>query len=489
MRDRQNKPYVAIYDFELLPYALGDVLTWNVQTALRCEELGRQQVDRFICMDARHPASIYQRNLVVAENCALFFNELFGAFGTHPLPGNIHLFNSRDQMIAALREIAQTDPVVATSLLDYENVLTKRDDEAALNSYFIKYVYSHETINNFYKKYGHIPLLGPSQGCKPDVTSLINQRFAGKRIVVIHPRMRRLDYGYGGEHTYQRDSDFVEWYEFIRRAEKKHPDVQFVVVGRLQEKPLELLRLPNVISLRMLGLGLGHELTLMLNADLFIGTSSGFAAMANFSTVPYFITKMNRKSCKAYGIKETDDRLPFAQPDQFLIYEPEAADLLMRLLETRLQHASRHSQLQILPRETRAHPDAFIKARPLGLHPNTTATRFYADDHYADQETAFLVWPKVEDAFEAFRHGEHAQAASTATRLKKTFPRLGSRLPHLNALIDGTAQPSATRSYLRQLKHFLMQLNVNSLPPFLRGTFVHRASRRAKQALLRYKPR
>ena len=59
--------------------------------------------------------------------------------------------------------------------------------------------------------------------------------------------------------------------------------MQFVVVGRLQEKPLELLRLPNVISLRTLGLGLGHELTLMLRCDLFIGTSSGFAAMANFS--------------------------------------------------------------------------------------------------------------------------------------------------------------------------------------------------------------
>ena len=70
--------YCAIYDFELLPYALGDVLTWNIQTALRCEEAGRDVVDAYVCLDRRYPASIYQRNLVVAENSPLYFNELFG---------------------------------------------------------------------------------------------------------------------------------------------------------------------------------------------------------------------------------------------------------------------------------------------------------------------------------------------------------------------------------------------------------------------------
>ena len=103
--------YCAIYDFELLPYALGDVLTWNIQTALRCEEAGRDVVDAYVCLDRRYPASIYQRNLVVAENSPLYFNELFGAFNTHPTLGNIHLFGSRDEMLDALRKVAQDDPV------------------------------------------------------------------------------------------------------------------------------------------------------------------------------------------------------------------------------------------------------------------------------------------------------------------------------------------------------------------------------------------
>jgi hypothetical protein len=169
---------------------------------------------------------------------------------------------------------------------------------------------------------------------------LIEERFAGKRIVAVHMRLRRVDAGYGGAETYARDSDFLEWHEFLREASTRHPDVQFVVLGRLQEKPLEMLRMPNVISLRTLGLGLGHELALMMHSDLFIGTSSGFAAMANFSAIPYFITQMNQNSCMAYGIEPGAERLPFAAERQVLVYEPETSDMLMRLLERGLYEVS-----------------------------------------------------------------------------------------------------------------------------------------------------
>lgn len=481
--------HIAIYDFELLPYALGDVLTWNIQTAIRCEDLGRTQVDMFICMDPRHPASIYQRNLVVSENCALFFNELLGAFGTHPMLGNLHLFGSRDEMISALRSRATTDDTVAQSVADYEKVLAARGDEFALNEYFIKYVYSHETINAFARKHRRIPLLEPSRGCVPDVTSLINQRFAGKHIVVIHPRLRRLDYGYGGEHTYTRDSDFIEWYDFIRQTGDKHPDVQFVVMGRLQEKPLELLRLPNVMSLRMLGMGLGHELTLMTEADLFIGTSSGFAAMANFSSVPYFITKMNPESCKAYQIENGAERLPFATPDQLLIYEPETTALLTRLLESRLHVPLRHGRTEATARNTALHPEAFEKSRSQGLHPNATTTRFRADEDAVDQETAFLIWPQIEDALEAFRKGEPLATTVRGERVKAMFPRLGQRLFHPDRVASAPARPSKLKRAAKAVKRRLVSINADTLPPFLRGTIAHRAIRRVKHTILGIRPR
>lgn len=426
--------YIGIYDFELMPYALGDVLTWNIQTAIRCEDFGRNKVDVFICMDERYPASIYQRGMITAQNCGLFFNELFGAFGTHPRLGGLHVFRDRDEMLAHLRAITQSDAANQYVLGDYERALASREDEAALNAYFTKYIYFHEAINGFADKHGRIPLLGPSPGSAPDIEGVLAHRLAGKRIVTIHVRLRRLDAGYGGDHTYTRDSDFVEWYEFLQWAMQEFPDVVFVVLGRLQEKPIEFLRLPNVFSLRTLGLGLGHELTLMLRSDLFIGTSSGFAALANFSALPYFITKMNAESCNAYRIPFGTDRLPFATDRQRLVYEAETTPMLMRLLG---------EGLASVPARTGAKPPlpvgsvdvrAWERERARWLHPGATTSRFYVDDEYADRETAYLVLPRIQAAVEALTAGDRPTATQIAARLRDCFPRVTARLPEFLAL-------------------------------------------------------
>src|SRR5258706_2818986 len=113
----------AIYDFELLPYALGDVLTWNVQTAITCEESGRSRVELHVCLDEGAPASPYQRDLVSSANSGLFFSELSGAFGTQPKPGTLRIWRRREQMLAHLRAAAGGDPLNAATLAQYEQVL------------------------------------------------------------------------------------------------------------------------------------------------------------------------------------------------------------------------------------------------------------------------------------------------------------------------------------------------------------------------------
>jgi hypothetical protein len=421
----------AIYDFELAPYALGDVLTWNVQSAVRCEELGRHQVDIFVCADERFPSSIFQRGLVTAENCALFFSDLFGAFGTHPRPGNLYRYRRREELVQRLRELASNDAANAHLLADYEHALANRHDDEVLIGYFARQVHSHERINDFAKRHGRIPLLRASAGCEPDVAGLVAKRFAGKRIVTIHVRLRSLDVGYGGEHTYGRDSDFLEWYEFLREAGTKYPDVQFIVLGRLQEKPLELLRLPNVLSLRPLGLGLGHELTLMLRSDLFMGTSSGFATMANFSEVPYFITKMTRESCKAYRIEYGAERLPFATNRQFLVYEPETRESLMRLLERGLEGVPPRGGAPSPVLDPTIDVRSWEWERSLWLHPGATTSRYFTNDAYREKETAFLLWPKLMEAQKEWRNGFEDRAWAILERIEANFSRVCEKFPEL----------------------------------------------------------
>jgi hypothetical protein len=461
-----GRTYSAVYDFGLFPFALGDVLTWNVQTAIRCEELGRERVDTYICVDEHQPPNLFQRDLITADNCGLFFNELFGAFGTHPKPGNVFLYRRREQMQQRLREALRGDAAnledladYGRALADYERALTTRGAGPALMiEYFTKSLHSHERINAYAAAHGGIPLLRPSMGCEPDVTGLLTKRFAGNRIVAIQMRQRRLDAGYGAEFTYWRDSDFLEWYEFLKEAGKTHPDVQFVVMGRLQEKPLELLRLPNVISLRTLGLGLGHELSLLLRSDLFIGTSSGFAALANFSEVPYFITRMNPEACRAFAIAPGSERLPFAGERQILVYEPETRDLLMRLLERGLQGVPPRSGTSGPPSDGVIDARSWEWEQSRWLQPGATTNRLFTDDCYSDKETAFLVWPRIKEANAAWRKGLKDRAWMLLHRLETCFPRMCERFPEFLRLRAKLAAERNEREVLTSCKANLKKL-------------------------------
>jgi hypothetical protein len=502
---------VAIYDFELFPYALGDVLTWNVRTAMRCQEMERKTVDIYLCADEKYPSGIYQRGLVNAQNFELFFSELYTAFGTHPRLGNIYIFRRREELLVRLEELIVDDPVNAEAINDYLDVLDYRvsetlinklrraassvlrgsalvrkafnkclpgqlkatvrnaclPSEEILNNYFIKYIHSHEDINAFAAKYGEVPLLRPAPGCVADIDELILRRFAGKKIVPFHLRLRRLDAGYGGEHSYERDSDFLEWYDFLRQSAARYPEVEFVALGRLQEKPLELLRLPNVTSLRLFGMGLGHELTLMLKSDLFIGTSSGFAALANFSQLPHFITKMNPGSCHAYAIPDGAERLPFAAENQKLIYAQETSELLMRLLEeglslTATQPSQSHSVAPVRSSNGPIDVRAWLAARVHAGNSASTTSRFYVDDKYRLAEAAYLVLPCLERAkqmlLDSSEKDARLKASAQLDRIERNFPDICTHFPpcrYLREAIDAEDGP----------EHFRVRLDIFDIRP------------------------
>jgi hypothetical protein len=474
-----NNHLIAIYDFEFFPYALGDVLTWNIRTAMRCEELKKEAVDVYICLDKCYPASIYQQGLINPDNFELFFSELYGAFGTNPKLGNIFIFRKREDLLAQLRVKMAMDPANIEAAKDYLNILNKRttvnslftmlkskiyskvrikqflkrftpkfiketiynnlSDEDVLNHYFIKYILSHEEINKFAAKKGFIPHLKPSLGCTPDIDELCERQLKGKKLVPFHVRLRRLDAGYGGDHSYARDSNFLEWYDFLRQANDKYPQVQFIALGRLQEKPLEILRLPNVTSLRIHGMGLGHELTLMLRSDLFIGSSSGFAALANFSQLPYFITRMNPGSCDAYAIPQGAEKLPFAQDNQKLIYETETSELLMSLLEKgldlpltlSLSHKGRGDFLVDPPSNGEGDTidiHSWLDKRSQLINKAATTCRFYSDDNYRQNETAYLLLPFLEQALKDWPN-EKDKTISMFNKLQTNFSVLCEKIP------------------------------------------------------------
>jgi hypothetical protein len=478
--------YRAIYDFSLMPFALGDALTWNVHTAIRCEEAGRNRVDAYLCLDQRSAANVYQRDFVTLDNSALLFNELFGAFGTHPRLGNVFLYRDRASMIGQLRQYASEDAPLRTTLDGYERTLAD-DGSEEVKRYFLENAYSHVAINAFFRKSGGIPLLGPSMGCEPDVAGLLERRLAGKRVVAFHMRLRRLDVGYGGDLTYSRDSDFVEWFEFLREAGRRYPDVQFVAMGRRQEKPLEMLQLPNVTCLRVWGLGLGHELTLLRRSDLFIGASSGFAAMAYFSETPYFITRMTKGACNAYDVDFGDQRLPFGNSRQFLVYEPETRDLLMRLLEQGLAGTPPRPANRLSTLDTTVDVKSWEWERSQWLYPGATSYRFFDDPDFADKETAHLLSSCMKRARADWRSGSVAKARATLERIQANFPRLSTKFPEFLELRRRVALATRDAPSVQLCEANLTQLKTQAAGKGGIGRAVRRYLARAFPLVMRLK--
>jgi len=470
--------HIGIYDFEIFPYALGDVLTWNVRTAIRCLELGRSSVDIYLCIDEENPAGIHQYGMINKRNSDLFFTELYTAFGTHPMLGSIFIYRKRSDLISRLEEISAHDSIANEALDDYlgilrvkknaktdtgstSKILTKvrnipilkkyifgslssgmqskigdmleplMPNDEVINRYFTKYIYSHKSINKYAEKFKTIPYLKPALGCAADVDEWISTRLNGKEIVTFHLRMRRLDAGFGGETSYSRDSDYLEWYDFIRRATEAYPNLIFIALGRLQEKPIELLRLPNVLNLRELGLGLGHELTLIDRADLFIGSSSGFAAYANFSKVPYFITHMNPGSCDAYDIPNGVEHLPFSLSNQKLIYEEETSELLMGLLHERFGPGSTESRekdsADKTPQGLDIEIDKWLNARLNSMNADSTICRYEISESYKNHENSFLILASLIKAKELALDGKLIESSKILQKINQNFPELATK--------------------------------------------------------------
>ena len=130
-----------------------------------------------------------------------------------------------------------------------------------------------------------------------------------------------------------RDSPADVWFRFFASAKKFWPKALFVLVGGFSEWERRFSRCQNVVIPRLFGLGLGHELTLLLEGNPFIGTSSGFSAAATFSDTPYVITNVEHRAAKFFGIPAGTQHYPFATTRQWLSWETETDALLASLFE------------------------------------------------------------------------------------------------------------------------------------------------------------
>jgi ADP-heptose:LPS heptosyltransferase len=189
---------------------------------------------------------------------------------------------------------------------------------------------SHRRINAFYRKHGYLPWLTAPRGYGAWADAFYQAHCGGRFVVAVNIRQGTLSLTPA---NLFRDSPLPEWHAFIRRVTARHPDVLFLILGGYTEWDREVYRLPNVLIPRAMGFGLGHELALLYRADLFMGSSSGFAAMATFCNKPYVITNIQHLFSPYIDVPVGERHYPFGNDNQVLYWETETQDVLLDFFE------------------------------------------------------------------------------------------------------------------------------------------------------------
>jgi hypothetical protein len=192
--------YCAVYDFDLMPYALGDVLTWNVQTAIRCEEAGRDAVDVHICLDQRYPSSIYQSDMIRPTTAGC--SSMSCSARSAPTRGSATSSSTAAATTRCRgsggggRRPCERRGAVPTMSMRWPSATTKTN-----GAYFTKYIHYHKGINAFAAKHGRIPCCRPAWAASRTLPACSARHLSGKRVVLVHVRQRPPGSGYGGAHT------------------------------------------------------------------------------------------------------------------------------------------------------------------------------------------------------------------------------------------------------------------------------------------------
>ena len=306
---------IGVYDFSYAPYALGDALTWTMNLNVGAAEAGVDAIDQYLVIDPSRPACRFQP-FIDMHNYRSIIDDLFPAFLCSPRLRSLKIIRHLSSFhLFLLREVVRGRRMWPS----FFSHLNRKLD-------FI----SHRRIDAFYAKHGYLPWLTAPRGYGAWADAFRRKHCDGRFVVAVNVRQGALSLRPA---NLFRDSPLPEWRAFMARMASRHPEVAFLLLGGYTEWDRSLYRLPNVFIPRAMGFGLGHELALLQRADLFMGSSSGFAAMATFCNVPYVITKIQHLFAGYIDVPVGGRHYRFGNENQILYWQTETQDVLLGFFE------------------------------------------------------------------------------------------------------------------------------------------------------------
>jgi hypothetical protein len=310
------KALLGVFDFTYQHYALGDLLTCQVDLAVMALEQGCRQVDVVVMVNPDLPSARFQP-FITRDNYIAHLDNVMPVFACNPLLGSLQLVRDAQTFNFLIAEHRRSG---APMWPDMKTHLEMRQG----------YPIDHGRINAFHVRHGHFPKLEAPRGYAGWARRFHATELGGRPLVVINPRQSSLT---DSPAVTRRDAPLALWHAFIDAVAQRRPDVLVVMVGGFQEWEHRLMHRRNVFIPRAWGLRLAHELALLKIADLFVGTSSGFATFATFTDVAYGIVNIEHYFARFAGVQPNDRHFPIAQPSQVLTWRPETTESLLALFE------------------------------------------------------------------------------------------------------------------------------------------------------------
>ena len=310
----QTPALLGIFDFSYQHYALGDLLTNQINLAIMAIEQGLDAIDIVVMVNPERPSARYQ-TFITRTNYIAHLDNVTPVFACNPFLRSLQLVRDPETFNFMIASHHRNNRPMWPDLKTH---LKMRQD----------FPIDHRRINTFHARHGRVPELVAPRGYEAWARNFRDRELDGRPLVVINPRQSSLTEN--PTVTY-RDAPLPVWHAFIDAVAQMRPEALFVMVGGFQEWEHRLLYRRNVFVPRAWGLRLAHELALLRIADLFMGTSSGFATFVTFTNVAYAILNVEHSFSRYAEIRVDERRYPFAKANQVLTWRPETTEELLAL--------------------------------------------------------------------------------------------------------------------------------------------------------------
>jgi hypothetical protein len=336
---------LGVFDFSYQHYALGDLLTNQINLAVMAIEQGLRHVDLLVTVNPERP-SARQQTFITRSNYIAHLDNVMPVFACNPLLRSFRL----------IRDLQTFNFLIA---LQHRNHLPMWPDLKSHLKMRQDFPIDHRRINAFHARHGYVPRLSAPRGYEAWARHFRDTELGGRPLVIINPRQSSLTEAPAV--TY-RDAALAAWHAFIDVVAGRWPEALFVMVGGFQEWEHRLLYRANVFIPRAWGLRLGHELALLKIADAFMGTSSGFATFATFTDIAYAIVNVEHSFARPAEVRPGDRHFPFAKANQLLTWRQETTEELLALFEEVYSSAFTDRALEPQTRMISAEDDGFQRS-------------------------------------------------------------------------------------------------------------------------------